>query len=51
MVRTNILITGSDGQLGKSIRNNSTEYDYNYFFMNKNELDITDFQSLENHFV
>lgn len=36
----NVLITGSGGQLGKSIKELSSEYEYNFVFANKNELNI-----------
>ena len=36
-----ILITGANGQLGKSLNAISKNYDYKYFFKNKHELDIT----------
>ena len=37
----NILVTGSNGQLGKSIRDLSINYTYNFFFTTKEELDIS----------
>ena len=43
----NILITGSNGQLGRSIKDISDEFRYNYFFMTKSDLDITDSKKLE----
>ena len=43
----NILITGSSGQLGRSIKDISDEFMYNYFFMTKSNLDITDSPKLE----
>jgi len=40
--KINILVTGSDGQLGNSIKRISIGFDiYNFHFTNKNELDIT----------
>lgn len=45
---TNILVTGSNGQLGSEIRSLSKEYDnYYYFFTNKSELDISDNNALK----
>jgi len=38
----NILVTGSNGQLGSEIRELSSEYDYNFFFTDRNNLDISD---------
>jgi len=37
----NILVTGASGQLGSEIRELSSNYEYNFFFTNKDELDIT----------
>ncbi|MEA3554579.1 MAG: dTDP-4-dehydrorhamnose reductase [Campylobacterota bacterium] len=37
----NILVTGSSGQVGSEIKEISTYYDYNFFFTNKDNLDIT----------
>lgn len=37
----NILITGGAGQLGKSIKDISDNYNYNFIFKSKKELDIT----------
>jgi len=40
--KINILVTGSDGQLGNSIKRISNGFDiYHFYFTNKNELDIT----------
>jgi dTDP-4-dehydrorhamnose reductase len=38
----NILVTGSNGQLGSEIQELSSEYAYNFFFTDRNNLDITD---------
>ncbi len=45
--KENILVTGSAGQLGKSIKASSINSFHNFFFKNKNELDITDYNSLD----
>ncbi|MFT5660621.1 MAG: dTDP-4-dehydrorhamnose reductase [Sulfurimonas sp.] len=37
----NILVTGSNGQLGSEIRKLSSNYDYTFFFTDRNSLDIT----------
>ena len=37
----NILVTGSNGQLGSEIKELSLNYPYNFFFTDVNELDIT----------
>ena len=42
-----ILVTGSNGQLGRSISNISKDFDYKFFFMSKKELDITNLKDLE----
>ena len=47
----NILITGSNGQLGRSIKDISDEFRYNYFFVTKSNLDITDSPKLEKFLV
>ena len=41
--RKNILITGSNGQLGKTLNDLSLRYPYRFFFRSKKELDITNF--------
>ena len=38
----NILITGSKGQLGSEINELASNYSYNFFFTDKNDLDIAD---------
>ena len=47
----NILITGSNGQLGRSIKDISDEFRYNYFFVTKSNLDITDSSKLEKFLI
>jgi len=37
----NILVTGSNGQLGSEIKELSSKYSYNFFFTDVNELDLT----------
>ncbi|MFA9238597.1 MAG: dTDP-4-dehydrorhamnose reductase [Candidatus Paceibacteria bacterium] len=37
----NILVTGSNGQLGSEIKELSKEYSYNFFFTNRTNIDIT----------
>jgi len=46
----NILVTGSNGQLGSEIRELASGYDYNFFFTDRTSLDITDEEAL-NSFV
>ena len=43
----NILVTGSNGQLGSEIKELSSNYEYNFFFTNKDSLDITNEQSIK----
>tara|TARA_B100001778_G_scaffold329309_1_gene330064 strand:- start:25 stop:912 length:888 start_codon:yes stop_codon:yes gene_type:complete len=45
--KINILITGSKGQLGKSIKDISSVYDHKFFFTDKTELDITNYKNVE----
>jgi dTDP-4-dehydrorhamnose reductase len=37
----NILVTGSNGQLGSEIKELSSNYSYNFFFTDRNSIDIT----------
>ena len=41
--KKNILVTGSNGQLGISLKEISNNYNYNFYFKEKKDLDITDF--------
>ena len=43
----NLLITGSNGQLGNEIKELSKDYEYNFFFTNKEILDITKKDNIE----
>lgn len=45
----NILVTGSEGQLGISLNQISNRYNYNFYFRNKNQLDVTDSVALEKY--
>ena len=48
----NILVVGSDGQLGNSIKFFSNEFDnYNFHFTNKNQLDISNYKSIEKYLI
>ena len=42
----NILVTGSNGQLGSEIRELSSNYFYNFFFTDRNSIDITSKDSI-----
>jgi len=43
----NVLVTGSNGQLGSEIRELSSNYEYNFFFTSRDELDICNENSVE----
>ena len=43
----NILVTGSNGQLGSEIRELSSEYKYNFYFTDSSVLDITNFTKVK----
>ena len=45
---TNILVTGSNGQLGSEIRELSSNYDYSFFFTDREVLDITNQEEVKN---
>ena len=46
----NILVTGSNGQLGSEIRQISSNYpEYNFFFTNVKELDISDHNAVKDY--
>tara|TARA_Y100001954_G_C15827957_1_gene613181 strand:- start:10269 stop:11150 length:882 start_codon:yes stop_codon:yes gene_type:complete len=48
--RKTILITGSKGQLGSSLKKISKAYNYNFIFTDKSSLDITNFEFLKEFF-
>ena len=47
-IMLNILVTGSNGQLGSEIRELSSQYDYNFFFTDRTTLDISDKNAIQN---
>ena len=47
----NILITGSNGQLGKSLKDISSDFDYKFYFESRDKLDITDFLAVKNFLI
>lgn len=47
IIMNNILVTGSNGQLGNEIKKLSSIYRYNFFFTTKEDLDITSLSNLE----
>lgn len=44
---SNILVTGSKGQVGSEIRVLSSQYNYNFLFTDKNSLDITNKKNIK----
>jgi dTDP-4-dehydrorhamnose reductase len=44
----NILVTGSNGQVGSELQELATSNSYNFFFTDKEELDITSKEAIEN---
>lgn len=44
----NILVTGSKGQVGSELQELSKDYDYNFFFTSKDELDISNKEGIKN---
>ncbi len=44
----NILITGSNGQLGSEIKELSNNYSYNFFFTDRTNIDITNKEDIKN---
>ena len=44
----NILVTGSNGQLGSELEELASEYTYEFFFTNKTELDIINESNIKN---
>ena len=50
VIKNNILVTGSNGQLGKSLQFISKRNpNFNFFFCSKNNLNITDYEAVENY--
>ena len=43
----NVLVTGSNGQLGSEIKSISSDYSYNFFFTDRNNIDITSKDSIK----
>ena len=46
--KKNILVTGANGQLGNALKEISKNYFFNFFFMEKKELDLTNFSMVKN---
>ena len=50
VIKNNILVTGSNGQLGKSLQLISKKNpNFNFFFCSKNNLNITNYEAVENY--
>jgi len=47
MPNFNILVTGSMGQLGSEIKELSSNYNYNFFFTTRDDIDITDKENIK----
>ena len=47
MPNFNILVTGSNGQVGSEIKAISSDYSYNFFFTDRNNIDITSKDSIK----
>ncbi|MDX4027748.1 dTDP-4-dehydrorhamnose reductase [Aliarcobacter skirrowii] len=43
----NVLVTGSNGQLGSEIKELASKYSYNFFFTDRNNIDITSKDSIK----
>ena len=48
-LNVNILVTGSNGQVGSELRELSSNYPYAFFFTDRNSIDITDKESIRNY--
>ena len=44
----NVLVTGSNGQLGSEVKELSSEYEYNFFFTDRDNLDISNQETIKN---
>ena len=47
IIMLNILVTGSNGQLGSEIKELSSKYEYNFFFTDRSNIDITNKDSIK----
>ncbi|MGB3750266.1 MAG: dTDP-4-dehydrorhamnose reductase [Arcobacteraceae bacterium] len=45
----NILVTGSNGQLGSELQELSSNYEYNFFFTNRTNIDITNKDNIKEY--
>ncbi|MEZ4693970.1 MAG: sugar nucleotide-binding protein, partial [Aliarcobacter sp.] len=49
MPNFNILVTGSNGQVGSEIKELSSNYNYNFFFTTRDDIDITNKESIKSY--
>src|SRR5574344_3161543 len=49
MPNFNILVTGSNGQVGSEIRELASKYSYNFFFTDRNNIDITNKDNIKEY--
>ncbi|MCT7468667.1 dTDP-4-dehydrorhamnose reductase [Aliarcobacter cryaerophilus] len=49
MPNFNILVTGSNGQVGSEIKAISSDYSYNFFFTDRNNIDITNKDNIKEY--
>jgi dTDP-4-dehydrorhamnose reductase len=49
MHNVNILVTGSNGQLGSELQELSKEYEYNFFFTDRTNIDITNKENIKEY--
>jgi dTDP-4-dehydrorhamnose reductase len=49
IIMLNILVTGSNGQLGSEIKAISSNYAYNFFFSDRNSIDITNKENIKTY--
>ena len=47
-VKLNILVTGSNGQVGSELKELSKDYSYNFFFTHRTNIDITNKEDIKN---
>ena len=47
----NILVTGSNGQVGSELKELSSKYPYKFYFSDKKELDITNIHDVRKYII
>ena len=45
----NILVTGAQGQVGSELYHLADQYPHHFFFTKRSDLDITDFEKVEQY--